>query len=363
MENTVNETAPESTFQIFDSPADLQQSLQPQEAPQEAPQEVAQEPTQEVAQESVQEPQSVPSESQNYTQEPVQQEQQYTEQDVESAVVSFLSERLNMDLSSIDDISKYAQQSQLDERIEKIAKFVQDTGRAPEDWFRYQTLNPSEMDDYTSVRVQMATEYPNLSGEEINMFLKGKYKVDPEVYSEEEVQLAQLQLKIDAGKARETIDSIRNEYMAPVQQQQSQESSFVNEQWIGNFANELSSIDGFEFELGNGESFTFGLEDSYKGQLLNKAGNFDKFFDNYVRNDGSWDYEALSAHQTVIDNIDNIVKTAYQKGVGDGQKRIVEKTANVSAESPEQTQTTQNDPVMEQLRRAKFGDDSVKFLF
>ena len=48
-----------------------------------------------------------------------------------------------------------------------IAQFVEETGRSPQDWFAYQSLNPSEMDDVTAVRVQMASEYPNLAPEEV----------------------------------------------------------------------------------------------------------------------------------------------------------------------------------------------------
>ena len=46
------------------------------------------------------------------------------------------------------------QESVLDERVEAIARFVQETGRDPQDWFRYQQLNASEMDDMTAVKMQ-----------------------------------------------------------------------------------------------------------------------------------------------------------------------------------------------------------------
>lgn len=366
MEDNNNTTAPESTFQIFDSAEALQNSL-PQEPVQEAVQESVQESVQEATIEQTQTPEQVstPQEQTEQTFDAytnnVSEQQEYSRDDIEIAVAQYISERLNIDLNSLDDLQKYTQQSQLDERIEKIAQFVQNTGRDPEDWFRYQTLNPSEMDDVTSVRIQMTTQYPNLSQEEINTFLKSKYKLDSDVYDEDEARIAQLQLKIDAQQARQTIDSIRQEYSAPVRQQ-SQPTSFIDQNWINNMTAEVQGIDGFEFDLGNGNSFTFGLDDQYKGQLINKTAEFDRFFDGYVRNDGSWDYEAISAHQTVIDNIDSIVKSAYQKGLGDGQKSIVQKTANASSEAPQQTQNTQSDPVIEQLKRAKFGDNGQSFL-
>ena len=94
------------------------------------------------------------------------------------------------------------QESTIDERVKVIADFVEQTGRNPEDWFRYQALNPSEMDDMTAIRVSMSNEYPNLSGEEVDMLVGSKYKLDEDYHSEDEVKLSKLQLKIDADKAR-----------------------------------------------------------------------------------------------------------------------------------------------------------------
>ena len=84
-------------------------------------------------------------------------EQSFSNEGIEGAVVTYLSERLGRQFSSIDELMN-VESSPIDERIAAIAKFVQDTGRAPEDWFRYQALNPSEMDDMTAVRIQMASE-------------------------------------------------------------------------------------------------------------------------------------------------------------------------------------------------------------
>ena len=75
----------------------------------------------------------------------------------------------------------------MDERLQVIADFVQETGRSPQDWFTYQSLNPSEMDDVTAVRVQMASEYPNLAPDELNMLIQSKYKTDPDLHTEEEM--------------------------------------------------------------------------------------------------------------------------------------------------------------------------------
>ena len=46
-----------------------------------------------------------------------------------------------------------------------------------------------EMDDMTAIQVQMASDYPNLSQEEVNLLISSKYKLDPDLHSEDEVKL------------------------------------------------------------------------------------------------------------------------------------------------------------------------------
>ena len=194
-------------IQIFDNPQDIAASFQQEAAaapdtstppvPEEVPGEVPDMPEQGQVETPVQE----------QAMQPEPEQVQYSQEDVEGAVFSYLSERLGRDITSLDEL---AAPQQLDEGLEVIAKFVQDTGRRPEDWFAYQQLNPSEMDDFTALRVQMASDHPNLSGEEVNLLLKSKYKLDPDVHTEQEIQLSQLQLKMDGQKAKDSIEALRS---------------------------------------------------------------------------------------------------------------------------------------------------------
>ena len=96
--------------------------------------------------------------------EPTQQEQpQYTNQQVEEAMFGYLSERLGRSITSFDDLTYTEQQEapQLDERVQKINQFVQETGRSPEDYLSYQRLNPDNMDDMSVVLINSAMDYPN----------------------------------------------------------------------------------------------------------------------------------------------------------------------------------------------------------
>ena len=346
-----------TNFEIASSPEELQASMEretqqePQNPVQEAAQEQAPEPVQDTP---YVDPEAASPEPQQEVQaEQPQQEQQeeYADEDIEGAVLNYLSERLGREISDFDALAT-PQQNALDERVEAISRFVEETGRAPEDWFAYQRLDPSEMDDFTAIRVDLATEYPNLTTDEINTLVNSKYKVDPDLHSEEEVQLSKLQMKIDAQKAKTNIETMRNEYMAPESNVSNDADDVFDETWIKNMVTEVDAMTGLEFDLGNDNTFTFGLDDDYKAQLIDSNARLDEYFDPYVREDGSWDYDMLSSHRAVIDNIDKIVSAAYRQGMGDGQRGIVDKAANVQAQTPQVGQQNSNaDPVISQLKQ------------
>lgn len=338
-------------IEVFDTPDAMMAAEQPQEESQ--PQEA---PVQEQESTPYVDPEAAPLQNQEVQETPEQQdtdqvESDYSEDDIEGAVLQYMSERLGTDIESFDYFNQ--EQAKVDERLEAIARFVEDTGRAPEDWFRYQQLNPSEMDDQTAIRVSMANQYPNLSYEELNMLMSNKYKLDPDQHSEQEIQMSQLQLKIDAQSARDTIDGIRNEYSAPVQDEtgNQEQETFINEDWLSVMSDEVDSLEGLEFDLGGGRSFTYGLDDQTKGELVQNNAYIDEFFNGYVDDAGSWDFDKLNSHMAVLNNIDSIVASAYRQGIGDGQKGLVEKAANVSAETPGQSPSMQtSNPLADQVR-------------
>ena len=368
-------------FEVFSSPEELSASMsaEPQQTEtvtEEAPQQESQvvsEPTEQVVSEPQVETASEPQVEQQLENDQVPQvsqeeftqqqpaEVQYSDNEIENAVMSYLSEKLERDVTSLDDL--FAQPTPMDERVEAIAKFVSETGRAPKDWFTYQSLSTSEMDDATLVKVDMALQYPNLSAEEVNTLILNKYKLDPNKYSEDEVKVGSLQMKVDAANAKKQIEEQRMRYAAPeVQQQPAEEQeSFIDEDWISEMRQEANDLTGLEFDLGNDRTFTFGLDDRYKQDLVNKNARLDEYFDAYVHDDGSWDFDTLNSHRAIIDNIDAIVASTYRQGLSDGQKGVVQNAANVSAQVPQQS-SQPNNPLGEQLKNI-LGNNSNKMTF
>jgi hypothetical protein len=355
-QNTIDEIA---GMKVFSNPEDLAASMasQPETPVQEQPEATPEQPVQEEQQPQVMEaaqPEQPVQEQPTGQEEPQPerpqfdavleeqppapqiQEDEYSDQEIEDAVFVYLSERLGRELNSFDDLTT-PQAPALDERIEAIARFVQETGREPQDWFAYQSLNPSEMDDLTAVRVSMASEYPNLAPQELDLLIGSKYKLDSDIHADEEVRLSQVQLKVDAQKARTQIEGVRDTYKAPAPREAQQfedPEPIITADWIAQMSQEVDALEGLEFDLGGEKTFTFGLNDQYKNQLKNKNARLDEYFDPYVSEDGSWDYDLLSSHRAVIDNVDSIVAAAYRQGLGDGQKNLVSNAANIQSQTP-----------------------------
>ena len=357
-------------IQISDDPSTFD-STQTEE-PQQEVQETVQDEPQEVV-ESAQEPVQEPAQEDTAIQS--QEEVVDTEQDLEVSdqerqekAISMVSEMLGYEDLTFEQLSEIVNrepeetQATIDERLQPILDFVKETGRSPEDWFRYQQLNPSEMDDLSAVRLSIQSEYPDLTGQEVNRLMNRKYKLDSERFDEEEVADSTLELKIDATKARKDISSLRDGYTLPVESAatQMEDESPFNESWYSSMEKETSSLEGIDFELPGGKSFNYGLRDDYRQQLVDKNSRLEEYFDQYVESNGSWNIDKLNMHRTVVDNIDEIVKNVYQQGMSDGQRKVVSNASNVQAQSPSNTpQEGGQDAQMERLLRELGGGNNV----
>ena len=348
---SVSDQAPEA----LEQPA-TQSEETPAEPVQDEPQ-PAMESAQEVQQSTQPEQDIQQQEAAVETQPESSLEEDISDEEIEATMLEYLSERLGRQVSSFEEIQGVENTSvEIDERVNAINEFVKQTGRDPQDWFTYQAMNPSEMDDVSVVKTQLRNQYGDLSDSDLNLLIGNKYKLDADLYDDNEVRLSQIQLKMDADKARRDIDDLRSQYAAPVKQEQPEQEfeGIVNDEWLGNMSAEVDALDGIEFQVSKDKAFTFGLEDGYKSELKSKNENIEDFFSTYVGNEGQWDFEKWNMHQTVLDNIETIVKTAYQQGLGEGQRGLVDKAANVQYQPNQVTDTGKSEApsVEDQVRQA-----------
>ena len=89
--------------------------------------------------------------------------------------------------------------------------------------------------------------------------------MNPDEFSEDEIKVSALQLKIDGTDARKNIEEIRNTYAAPAKAESSEQpkESYFNQDWMNNMQRETKEFEGLEFDLGNGKNFNFGVGEGW----------------------------------------------------------------------------------------------------
>ena len=338
---------------VEEAPEPVQETPEPAPQPEPEPQEV-------VFRQEYTEPQAP-------TQEPVQPQAI----DEDAIALQKLSERLNMKFDSFDDVSQqFNRKADIDPSVAAINEFVTETGRSVDDWYKYQSLNTSEMDDSRAVRMQMQMEHPNLTSEEVDTLMNNKYKLDTDRYTDEEIATSAVELKVAADKARQSIEEIREAFATPDPNRTAEDEfmSPIDDQWVASMSKEVDNLDGISFDLPTGKTFTYGLADQYKSTLKEKNANLESFFDSYVSDEGNWDYDLLNSHRAVMDNIDNIVNAVYRQGMSDGQRRVVHQASNVAPVTPQSQQVdtsaeAQRSKIVDQLAAAMGGDKGMTFKF
>jgi hypothetical protein len=62
-----------------------------------------------------------------------------------------------------------------------------------------------------------------------------------------------------------------------------------------------------------------------------------------------------------LGNINKIMSAVYRKGLGDGQRGLLNTSANVQAQSPQRSDQPTSDPVANQIRQAMGMGNTMTF--
>lgn len=303
------------------------------------------------------------------------EEDNISDEEYEDMLFEAVGEMLGYDGMSkdllLERLNTQTETTELDPRVKAISDFVAETGRDPQDWFAYQAMNPSEMDDITVMRQQLKQQYPDLSDSDADLLLDNKYKLDEDLHGEQDARLGKLQLSMDAQNARRDLEGLRESYRAPVAQTASQEpediESPITAKWISQMSAQVDDMEALEFSVGKDDTFSFGLTDSYKSSLKQSQASLDEYFDQYVDDSGNWDFAKLNVHRTLIDNIESIVDSAYKQGISAGTSNVVKQAVNPSNVTPSSNATSASsseDKVRQQILNAlQGGDDTLRLKF
>ena len=241
---------------------------------------------------------------------------------------------------------------QLPENVDKLVKFMEETGGTVED---YVELNK----DYSKLNNdQLLQEYlrktkPHLDSEDINLIMED-YKYDEELDEQKEIRRKKLAYKEAVASAKQDLESRKNKYYAEIKQrpgvtqEQQKAMDFFNrynkqqetikqtQQDFKQRTKDLFNTDfkGFDYNVGD-KKFRYKVQDPSKiAETQSNISNFvEKFLDKEGKiSDTAGYHKALYAAM----NADKLASHFYEQGRADGVKTIVQKSKNPSVDAPRQ---------------------------
>lgn len=250
-----------------------------------------------------------------HTLETEEEEQQSTPEDYTKLIKEQLSERgVDVDFESLDDLAETIKSSKdnpfADERVKEINDFVKKGKGDLQAYITYKTSNFKDMEELDLVRMQTKEEYPNLSDEQIDGYLRDKYSLDEDEYSENQVSNGKTRLLMDGEKARKQYLNRQQELDADLEktpEPQGQENQGPSEEEIKQFNQKVDENfkDALNFnELG----FKYHVKDEVAQKIPKNLGEM------FLDKEGNFDFGRFNQARVFASNPKAVLKAAIEQG-------------------------------------------------
>ena len=242
-------------------------------------------------------------------------------------------------------------EQKLPEDIDKLVKFMEETGGTVED---YVNINKdySSVDDNTLLRQYYQQNKKHLTSDEINFLIEDKFSYDENVDDEKDVFRKKLAFKEEVANARQQLVKNKEKYYADIKaganlngeqqkaieffnryNKEQKESSEFNEKQRNAFNQKTDEVfnqqfKGFEYNVGE-KKYRFKVNNAFdvkhtQSDINNFVGKFlDK---NNIMSDAKGYHKSLFTAM----NPDAVAKHFYEQGRSDAVKDSIAKAKNVS---------------------------------
>jgi hypothetical protein len=226
----------------------------------------------------------------------------------EGEVLSYLSEKLGRNIDSLDSLSQQPDSKGVEfasEQLKALNDYVKETGRSVEDYFKAQSIDTENMSSEDLLKSYIGYNNPDYSSKEIELYFNHLYKQDSDKYDEDETALGSLQMKRDVREAKKLFQDVKQNYLSKAPSKSNEmsdkEAQEIRSNWVSNMESQVDELEGISFDInGNGEEFTFTVTDEARKSLKDSNANLDSFFNKYVSDDGSWDYDQLNQDMFIL---------------------------------------------------------------
>jgi len=305
---------------------------------------------------------TVGTESENETEPESSEEPAYSDEDF----VEVLNEEFGTKYKTLEEFDEALENKGVNfanEQLEKMNKFVQETGRSVSDYIRTQEVDYKEMEDDVLMKEYLKQNNSDLTETEIDLYYNATYKTDKKKYSNDEVALGNIQLKKDVKNARKEMMNLQDSYKMPAPDKETgmtqEEADKLRTDWLSNMESEVDDLESISFAINEtGEQFDFTLTPEHKEQIVSSNQNLDTFFDRYIdKESGKWDYDKLNLDMFIRDNFEAIVRSVANQYRSKGTEQVINEIKNPSYKTEKTPPTVEKKSIMEQISSKIFGDD------
>jgi len=242
----------------------------------------------------------------------------------------------------------------LPESVEKLIKFMEDTGGDLNDYVRLNT-DISKLDTSDVLDEYYKQTKSHLSSDERSFLLEEKFSYDEDADSDKDIKKKKIALKEEAAKAKEYLDSQREKYYSEIKassnltsdqleavefyknyKEDSNNKASIKEANSEDFLHKTNNLfnsefKGFEFNIGE-KKFRYNVKNTNEVKAnQSDLNNFvSKFVDsNSKLNDAAGYHKSLYAAM----NADALAQHFYEQGKADAIKQTVTQSKNINTEA------------------------------
>ena len=253
---------------------------------------------------------------------------------------------------AIEEAEKTGQE--LPENIQKLMKFMEETGGDLEDYVKL-NQDYSKFDDTALLREYYRQTKPHLSSDEVDFLMEDSFNYDEEVDDPKDIKRKKLAFKEQVADARAQLDRQKSKYyeeinagvkLTPDQQKaidffnrynkERSEQDKIAQQQKSTFQQKTKDVfnknfKGFEYNIGE-KRFRFNVKDA--GSVQEQQSDINNFVNKFVDNKSNTISDAKGYHKSLFTamNADSVANHFYEQGRADAIKESIAKAKNISME-------------------------------
>ena len=269
----------------------------------------------------------------------------------------------------------------LPENIEKLVKFMEDTGGDMNDYVKL-NKDYSEMDNLTLLKEYYKESKPHLNDEEIGFLMEDNFSYDEDVDEDKDIRRKKLALKEQVASAKSHLDGLKSKYYDEIKmgsklteeqqeaieffssyKQSEAENKEIAENQKSTFLNRTDQVfndkfKGFEYNVGD-KKFRFNVNNA--NEVKSTQSDINNFIKKFL-NEKNEMSDARGYHKSLYTamNADAIAKHFYEQGQADAMKNSVENAKNIDM-SPRQSHSGEIN--VGGMKVKVLGDNSADFKF